>query len=114
MASHRTGRDEQREHIEGWIESGLSKAAYCRRVNLRYHLLLYWARQHALRFREMATDCSAEAGFVELTGASSSRLRSGGLMPAVVIRLSGGVELACGTLPDAQWIRQLTQGSRPC
>lgn len=114
MAQHRTSREEQREHIDRWIESGLSKAAYCRLANVPYHLLLYWSRQHTQRAQEEKLGSAAESGFIELTAASSSRPGSGMVLPAVVIRLPGGVELACGSFPDAQWIRQLTQGPASC
>jgi hypothetical protein len=41
MAVYRTPYEEQLEHVERWLESGLSKAAYCRQANLSYHLLIY-------------------------------------------------------------------------
>lgn len=114
MARHRTSREEQRWHVDRWIASGLSKAAYCRTEQLSYHLLDYWARRHAPSHRAFTRQSQVDEGFIELSVPPANLMDRGNSSPAVVIRLPGGVEIACSDLPDPRWIHGLSQEVKAC
>ena len=114
MARHRTSKEEQRRHVDRWIASGLSKAAYCRTEQLSYHLLDYWARRHAPFRPPFLSQSREDEGFIELSVPRANRMDSRHPSPAVVIQLPGGVEIACGVLPDPHWLRGLIEVAKSC
>jgi hypothetical protein len=61
---------EQCTHVELWQESGLSKAAYCREANIRYHLFNAWVHKH----QQASTNVGQSSGeaFVRLVGNSTA------------------------------------------
>ena len=84
-----------KQHIDGWQQTGLTQAEYCRRHNLKHHQLVYWRK----RFLKTETDVT----FVPLKLEVPARSEPASL--TLVVDNQFKIEIRTGF--DTQLLRQL-------
>jgi hypothetical protein len=48
MQSKATVQQQMFDHIDQWQQSGLNQKAFCRQINLAYHIFHYWYKRYRM------------------------------------------------------------------
>jgi hypothetical protein len=91
-------RDYYHSLYEEWKASGISVGLFCKQASVKYATFRYWSKK-------FGQEESGGPGFTEL------RVGSHGPdpIPVAVLNLPNGSSLSFHCLPDAAWLRALTQ-----
>jgi hypothetical protein len=91
-------RDYYHSLYEDWKASGISVGLFCKQASVKYATFRYWSK----KFGQEELDGS---GFTELCVGSTNP----DPVPAAVLNFPNGSSLSFHSLPDAAWLRALTQ-----
>ena len=91
-----------RQHVEAWLESGLSQADYCRQQCLNHKTFSVWTRRVQI---DLSVDKDAPLDLLPVQLEPSALVASP--QASVMLRLAHGAQLELSTTVSPHWLAEL-------